>query len=194
MLMCKGQSQICKGFFALLAVLTLLTGLAFSQRQSSSSHSMLASAKDLGPEDASKQITATVWLRQRNKNGFDALVQQMYQKGSPNYHKWLTMAQYKAKFAPTEQDAAAVRDFLAAHNLKVSSIEKNNHYVMATADGSATVQNAFNVQINRFNVKGAIRSVATSEASMSGAAGASVAAVQVGRADLCFECGPVQGS
>jgi subtilase family serine protease len=179
----RSQSQIGKGFAILLAVLTLMTGSGFSQRPSSNTHSMLASAKDLGPEDLSKQITATVWLRQQNKAAFDALVQQMYEKGSPNYHHWLTMAQYKANFAPREHDAAVVRDFLTAHNLTVTSTEKNNHYVMASGR-VGDVQNALNVQIERFNVKGALQRAPTSEPTIAGPAGAVVAAVQVG--DLAY--------
>jgi len=179
----RSQSQIGKGFAILLAVLTLLTGSGFSQRPTSHPRSMVASGKDLGPEDLSRQITATVWLHQRNKDAFDALVRQMYEKGSPNYHHWLTVAQYNAQFAPSERDAAVVRDFLTAHNLTVTSTEKNNHYVMASGRVS-DVQNALNVQIERFSIKGAIQRVPTSEPSITGTAGAVVAAVQVG--DLAY--------
>jgi subtilase family serine protease len=177
------QPPFCKKLSMLLAVLTLITSYGFSQLQSSGSHSLVASRQDLGPEDLSKQITVTVWLRQHNKDAFDALVQQMYEKGSPNYHHFLTMAQYKAKFAPTAHDASLVRDFLTSHNLAVSSTEKNNHYV--TARGRVSdVQNALNVQIERFNIKGTTHRMPTSEPSVAGPAGAVVAAVQV--SDLAF--------
>ena len=183
MSMRRCQSQTGKGISILLAVLTLLAGSAFSQSQSSSSRSMVVSRQDLGPEDLSKQINVTVWLRQRNKDAFDALVKQMYEKGSPNYHHWLTMAQYKANFAPTEHDVALVRDFLTAHNLTISSTQKNNHYVRASGRVS-DVQNALNVQIDRFNIKGTIHRAAKSEPSVAGPAGAVVAAVQV--SDLAY--------
>lgn len=183
MLMHRSQSQIVRGVSVLFAVLTLMAGAGFSQPQSSRSHSLVASQRDLGPEDSSKQITVAVWLRQHNKAAFDALVQQMYEKGSPSYHHWLTMAQYKANFAPTEHDAALVRDFLTAHNLTVSSTEKNNHYLMARGRVS-NVQNALKVQIDRFNIKGTIHRAATSEPSVDGPAGAVVAAVQV--TDLAY--------
>ncbi|MFZ0761970.1 MAG: protease pro-enzyme activation domain-containing protein, partial [Candidatus Sulfotelmatobacter sp.] len=182
------QLQIGKGASILLAVLTLMAGSAVSQAQSSGLHSMVASRQDLGPEDLSKQVTVTVWLHQHNKAALDALVQQIYEKGSPQYHHWLTLAQYKANFAPTARSAALVRDFLAAHNLTVSSTEKNNHYV--TARGRVSdVQNALNVQIDRFNIKGTIHRAATSEPSIAGPAGAVVAAVQVG--DLAYSSNAV---
>jgi len=179
----RSQSRTGRGASILLAVLTLMAASAFSQVQPGGSHSIVGSRLDLGPEDSSKRVTVTVWLHQHNKDAFDALVQQMYQKGSPQYHHWLTMAQYKATFAPTQKDAALVRDFLSGHNLTVSSTEKNNHYV--TASGRISdVQDAFNVQINRFNVKGTIHQAATSEPSVAGPARAVVAAVQV--SDLTY--------
>jgi len=179
----RSQSQTGRGASILLAVLTLMAVSAFSQGQPGGSHSIVGSRQDLGPEDSSKQVTVTVWLHQHNKDAFDALVQQMYEKGSPQYHHWLTMEQYKATFAPTRKDAALVRDFLSGHNLSVSSTEKNNHYV--TASGRISdVQDAFNVQINRFNVKGRIHQAPTSEPSVAGQASAVVAAVQV--SDLTY--------
>ncbi len=179
----RSLSQTGRVASILLAFLTLMAASAFSQVQLGGSHSIVGSRQDLGPEDSSKQIAVTVWLRQHNKEAFDALVQQMYEKGSPQYHHWLTRAQYKANFAPTQKDAALVRDFLSAHNLTVSATEKNNHYV--TASGRISdVQDAFKVQINRFNIKGTIHQAATSEPLVAGPASDVVAAVQV--SDLTY--------
>src|SRR5690242_11707489 len=69
----------------------------------------------LGAEDESKEISLTIWLNLHNKADLDAMVHEMYDKDSPYYHHWLTMEQYKARFAPTAQDTAVVRDFLASH-------------------------------------------------------------------------------
>ena len=136
-----------------------------------------ADAQDLGAEDASKPITVTLWLNQHNKAELDSLVEQMYQKDSPSYHRWLTREEYKSKFAPTAQEALTVRNFLEAHNLKVSAIDRNNHFV--TAQGKvADVQNAFNVQINRYSVRGQVYRGNTSDPVIEGPAGVLVSAVQ----------------
>ncbi len=142
-------------------------------------------SSNLGPEDQAKQITVTVWLNQHNKADLDALVQQMYDKTSPNYHHWLTLEQYAAKFAPTAKEAAMVRDFLTANNLWVTWIDKYNHCVMA--QGSVgDVQKAFNVQMNRVMMNGAVHRVNASEASVAGPVGALVATVQ-GLSDLGYQ-------
>ena len=141
-----------------------------------------AQGTNMGPEDESKEISVTVWLNLHNKAALDSLVQQMYDQNSPNYHHWLTMEQYKTQFAPTAKDAAVVRDFLASHNMKVSVIDQNNHFVVAQSSvGDA--QKAFNVQLNRMMLNGVVRRVSTSEAKVEGAAAPLVAVVQ-GLSDL----------
>ncbi len=185
MLIRSGQSQIRAGIATLLAVVTLLAGAAFSQSASSSKPRLLSNAKNLGPEDLSKPITVTVWLNQHNKAGLDELVKQMYQKGSPNYHHWLTLEQYKASFAPTAEDVATMRDFLTSHNLRVSSVDKNNHFISAQGRISDT-QSAFHVQINRFQMNGQTFRANTAEPVVEGAAGKLVAAVQ-GLSDLKYQ-------
>src|SRR5690242_14092504 len=126
-------------------------------------------ATNLGPENQSKQIEVTVWLNLHNKPALDALVKQMYDKDSPNYHHFLTLKDYKAKFGPTAKDAAMVRSFLAANHLTVTSSDKHNHFI--TARGRvADMQSAFNTQINRVMVNGAMHRANTREASIAGPA------------------------
>jgi subtilase family serine protease len=142
-------------------------------------------ALNLGPEDQSKQITVTVWLKPHNKPALDALVRQMYDKTSPYYHQFLTLKQYKAKFGPTKKDAAAVRDFLASRNLRVTSMDKHNHFVVAQGR-VGDVQTAFRTQIRRVMVNGSVHRVNTTEAAITGAAAPLVAAVQ-GLSDLGYQ-------
>jgi len=108
--------QVRTGVSLPFVVLALMLNSGFSQsanRQlnTNSSNTMVGTARDLGPEDASKQITVNVWLNLHNKATLDKLVEQMYEEGSPTYHHWLTMEQYKTNFAPSTKDAAAVREF-----------------------------------------------------------------------------------
>jgi subtilase family serine protease len=163
-------SQMSIRFSLWLGVLAMMVGSAFAQ------------GTNMGPEDETKQISVTVWLNLHNRATLDAMVQDMYDKDSPSYHHWLTMEQYKAQFAPTVKDAAVVRDFLAAHNMQVTSVDQNNHYVVAQGHiGDA--QKAFNVEINRVLVNGAVHRVSASEASVVGPARPLVSAVQ-GLSDL----------
>jgi subtilase family serine protease len=159
----------------LFAVLTVMVGIGFSQHTNNAAQ-LLSKAQNLGPEDQSKQITVTVWLKQHNQASLDELVKQIYTKGSPNYHHFLTREQYNAKFAPNAQESATVREFLQAHNFRVTSVDKNNHYVMAEGRvGDA--QNAFNVQISLYKINGQVHRINTSEYSIIGPVSALVKAV-----------------
>jgi subtilase family serine protease len=160
-----------------LGVLALTVGSGFAAPPNQSTN--------LGPEDQDKQITVTVWLNLHNKAAFDTMVEQMYDKTSSNYHQFLTVEQFKAQFAPTAKEAGVVRDFLAAHNMKVTSTDANNHFVVAQGRiGDA--QAAFNVQINRVMVKGVMHRVSSSAASVTGPASALVSTVQ-GLSDLGYQ-------
>lgn len=138
----------------------------------------------LGPEDGSKQMSVTYWLKQHDKAAFDELVRQMYDKSSANYHHWLTLDEYKARFAPTAGDMATVKQHLAANNLKVVAADPLNHFV--TAQGAvADVQRATGVQMNQVMIKGEVHRMPASDIVLGGAAGKVVAAVQA--SDLAYQ-------
>jgi len=62
-------------------------------------------ARDLGPVDAAATIRLTLWLRSQNESStMDQQVQQMYDKSSPNFHRWLGADAFKANLAPTAAD------------------------------------------------------------------------------------------
>ena len=162
--------------------LAMLASFGFSPSASSqvtadNRSRILSNAENLGAEDLSKEISVTVWLKHHNQGAFDELVRQMYDKSSPNYHRFLTLEQYHANFAPTVQEATAVRSFLTTRSLTISSVDKNNHYVMAQGR-VADVQDAFKVQINRFKINGEVHRANLTEPVIEGPAAAVVAAVQ----------------
>jgi subtilase family serine protease len=177
MVVCKCPSVVMTRVLTLLAVVGLWGS------------SVLAAIPDkavnLGPEDQNKQITVTVWLKQHNKAALDALVKQLYDKSSPNYHHFLTFKQYKEQFGPTAKDAALMQQYLAAHNLNIRSIDKHNHYVFAQGR-IADVEAAFHTQINRVVVKGMIHRANVSEAELEGAAAPLLAGVQ-GLSDFGYQ-------
>lgn len=165
-------------------VLACLTVLLIAVPAFSQSASGVRATQILGAEDQTKQIDVTFWLKQRDKAGFDDLVRQMYDRNSPNYHHWLTLSDYKARFAPSAGDVAIVRQHVAANNLHVVATDKLNHYV--TARGSvADVQRATGVQLNRVLVNGEVHRLPSAEAVIQGAAGKVVRAVQ-GLSDLKY--------
>jgi subtilase family serine protease len=165
-----------------LFVLCLATASSLPAQESTqytianSQMGFVSKAPDLGPEDASKQITIYLWLQLRNGEPLSQLVEQLYDPTSASYQKWLTNDQFEANFAPTADDVASVKSFLTAHGLTVLSTGERNLYVRA--QGSVEqVQSAFGVQIHRYNVDGKIYRANTTSPVMEGPAGALVSRV-----------------
>ena len=171
-------SQIGIGVSLSLGALALIVSSAFAATPQVT--------KNLGPEDQSKPISVTVWLNLHNKAALDAAVEQMYDKSSPNYHKFLTREEFKTQFAPTAKDTATVSKFLAAHNMKVTSIDKNNHFIVAQGRvGDA--QAAFNTKINRVMVNGVMHHATTSAPSIAEPATSALVSTVQGLSDLAYK-------
>ncbi len=116
----------------------------------------VATAQNLGAENPARMINITVNLALHNRALRDALLQQLYDRNSPLYQKWLTPQQYADRFGPTTQEAARVQEFLKSQGLAVTAVDKFNYTV--SAQGTiADIQKAFGVQINRFLVNGETR-------------------------------------
>jgi len=146
------------GVAVLLSVLVALVAstASFAATIPNSVPPYISKAQNLGAEDPAKTLNITVRLAVHDQAGRDALLQQLYDKKSPLYQKWLTPEQYAARFGPTAQEAAMVQDFLKSQGLSVNAVDKFNYTVSARGT-IADIQKAFAVQINRFQVNGETR-------------------------------------
>ena len=116
----------------------------------------VASAQNLGAENPARVIDITVNLALHNRAQRDALLQQLYDRKSPLFQKWLTPQQYADRFGPTAQEAAMVQNFLKSQGLTVTAVNKFNYTVRAQGT-IADIQKTFGVQINRFLRNGETR-------------------------------------
>ncbi|WP_323117940.1 S53 family peptidase [Burkholderia alba] len=105
------------------------------------------------PLELSQPLHITVSLKSRNEAQLDAFLKEVNDPQSANYQKFLTPAEFKARFAPTDAQVQAVVDHLKASGFSNIDVSANNQLV--TADGNATnVQTAFHATIKRFTYKG----------------------------------------
>jgi subtilase family serine protease len=109
-----------------------------------------AHAKHLGHAKDTAAVKARVYLAP--KGGLDALKQAaaaVSTPGSASYGKFLTSAQYQARFAPTSATVASVKSFARASGLKVGKVGAGNRYVTVTGSAKAA-KKAFGAQIDRY--------------------------------------------
>ena len=136
----------------------------------------VATAKNLGTEDPAKVIEVSIWLQLHNRSQFDTLTRSLYDRTSPNYHRWLKSKDIASGFAPTAEEAKTVQQFFAAHNLTVVKTGPNNFYVRARGT-VGDVEKAFQVQLNHYQVGEKTIRANAGDPYVEGAAGALVRAV-----------------
>ncbi|MFL6160720.1 MAG: protease pro-enzyme activation domain-containing protein [Jatrophihabitantaceae bacterium] len=73
--------------------------------------------------------------------------------GSSSYHKYLTPAQFRQQFAPSQANVTAVQQFLRNAGFSIVNTPSNNHYV--AAEGTvAQAQAAFAVKLGEYSAYG----------------------------------------
>jgi subtilase family serine protease len=161
----------------ILAVCVVPSAIAASgQFIAHSTPHYVATAKNLGAEDPSKTIDVSIWVKPHNRAEMDALARDLYDRNSPNYRHWLTRSQIAVRFAPTVDEANTVREFFESHNLKVVEVGGNNFFVRARGT-VGDVENAFHVQLNKYQVRNRIIRANASDPYIEGEAASLVRAV-----------------
>ena len=165
--------------FSRLFVITVAVALLFAQSAlareiPNHTANFTKTAHDMGAADPSQVITVRVHLRGPNQDQLSDFIQQLHDPSSPNFQKWLTPAQFKARFGATAGDSANVQNFLVGHNLKVVGSDGRSLTVQGTV---GAFQNAFQTQIHNFNAKGDIARANVSNPKVADPAGAAVTAI-----------------
>ena len=98
--------------------------------------------------------TFWVYLNLRNSQQLDQTIAAVSDPSSPSYGQYLTPGQFHARYAPTNADLKAVRDWLRAQGMSVSSdVPDNNRWLEATGDVSK-IEKAFATQIRTYRYAG----------------------------------------
>ena len=99
-------------------------------------------AATVSPLEASKPMHVEVSLNLRNVDELETFLHAVNDPTSPQFHHFLTPAQFKARYAPTDADAAKVAAHLRQSGFTNVKVASNN--LLVSADGNAnTVSAAF---------------------------------------------------
>lgn len=132
-------------------------------------------ASDHGPSKPQESATITVHLKLRDQAGFDKAVEELYRKGSPTFHHWMTPAQI-ASYGATDGDFAVVKKELESHGLIAVEANRENSTIRARGTISQ-LETAFQTQIHDFEREGHYFHSNVTPASLTGAAGSLVKSV-----------------
>ncbi len=97
--------------------------------------------------DESTHLSLAIGLPARNEAELTALLHDLYDPASPQFHKYLKPNEFTARFGPTEEDCAAVKAYVEANGLRVTQTHSNR--LLVDVEGPvASIQKAFHVNMN----------------------------------------------
>ena len=99
-----------------------------------------------GHFDGTNHLKLAIGLPLRDQAGLSNLLQQIYDPASPNYHHYLTPAQFTERFGPTAADYQTLKAFAFSNNLAVTGTHPNR--VLLDVEASvADIEKAFHTSI-----------------------------------------------
>jgi subtilase family serine protease len=106
-----------------------------------------------GPADPGGDVGFRVYLGWNDPSAVLALAEAVSDPQSASYGKYLTPAQFRARFAPSQAQVGAVQSWLRGAGFSVEYTPQNNHYV--SAEGTvAQAEAAFGTSFGMYDVQG----------------------------------------
>ncbi len=82
-----------------------------------------------------------------------ALIDQLHNPNSPNFHHWLSAAQVGAQFGPADADIQIITGWLTQHGFTVNTLYANR-MVVDFSGTAGQIRNAFHTEIHSLSVNG----------------------------------------
>jgi subtilase family serine protease len=141
------------GTLAALVVLVLApaSGAAAPGHRLGGKPRIPAGAHALGALSQSTVIQATVALEPRDPAALSNYAQAVSTPGSGAYHQYLTVSQFRQRFAPTAAQLAAVRASLRSHGLRPSAVSASG-LLLTVSSPAATIGSAFSTSFERYRL------------------------------------------
>ena len=113
-------------------------------------------ARDLGVVDSSTPLQSITMYFSRSAQqqaDLDALAVAQQDPGSPQYHQWLTPAEFGARFGLADADIAKTQAWLESQGFIVQSVSPSRNSITFSGTAS-TVASAFNTPLHRYTLNG----------------------------------------
>jgi len=115
-------------------------------------HPSLNRATDLGILAAGTEISYAAILL-RPAPGLESFLIEQQNPSSPEYHKWLTPAQFADRFGLSGSDTARIASWLRSQGLRVHDVALGRHWI-SFSGSAAQMSNALHTQFHRFAING----------------------------------------
>ncbi|MGC2211093.1 MAG: protease pro-enzyme activation domain-containing protein, partial [Candidatus Korobacteraceae bacterium] len=115
----------------------------------------LTADRDLGPVEDSMPLRLYLVLQRspEHQADLDNLVARQQQATAPEYHQWLTPAEFGARFGASPADIAKITAWLEAQGMRVNGVMNNQMFIdVSTTAGQ--VRNVFQTPMHYWNLRG----------------------------------------
>jgi len=105
----------------------------------------------VGHKDSTQHLRLALYIRPQHQAEEAEYIRELTTKGSPNFHKFLTLDEIIARYSPSVEDEQAVVDWATSQGLTVTHRFPNR--LLVDVEGTiATIEKAFDVTINNYQV------------------------------------------
>jgi len=159
------RTKLCLSALLLLVLTGILSLNAQAQRAINdadrvtlhgNTHALARAEFDRGSAPASMPMKSMIMLlsvRPDAQTQLDQLLAEQQDPKSPNYHKWLTPAEFGLRFGPTDQDIADATNWLRRFGFKIEEVGSGRLWINFSGDVQK-VERAFQTNIRMFEVNG----------------------------------------
>ncbi|HVV01279.1 MAG TPA: protease pro-enzyme activation domain-containing protein, partial [Verrucomicrobiae bacterium] len=112
--------------------------------------SIVAKMTPLRNIESTRHLQLAICLPLRNEQDLDALLRDLQDPASTNFHRWLTPQEFTDRFGPTEADYQALESFAVSNGFKVTCRHPNRLILDVDAD-AATIQRAFHLTMRVYH-------------------------------------------
>jgi len=115
-------------------------------------HPAVRTATDLGPASDSLMLHRMMLLLRRSPSqqaALNKLADSQKNPNSPQYHKWLTPAQFGARFGAASQDISTITGWLQSHGFSVESVANAKNLIIFSGT-NAQLESAFHATMHQY--------------------------------------------
>jgi hypothetical protein len=119
-------------------------------------HPLATAANDLGAAPGSQELGRAILVLKSSPSqqaALNKLTDDQQNSKSPNYHAWLTPAQYGARFGVASQDIAKITAWLQSHGFTVEPAVAGRNLIMFSGT-NAQLSEAFHTELHTYKVNG----------------------------------------
>jgi len=116
----------------------------------------LKAAKDLGPADpsiAARHVTLLLARSADRQAALDQYLSDVQNKQSPQFHQWLTPADYGARFGASADDVQTLTAWLQSQGLTIEKVSPANNIILFKGN-VGQLQAAFSTSIHSVSFQG----------------------------------------